>query len=140
MISLVLRPPLLNLFLLSVYTQDTFHKIVGAQVTQLLGLFLKSSSLTDALYLIERILWTSDRDGWTYSPGDNGGIAIRRVTNADAHDLRFDQISARVSTIIEIARETSSDVKSEIFACIIRNWLSQRVGHPLKYNHGVISF
>lgn len=135
LISMLFRPLLFNLFLLSVYTQNTFHAKIRGQVTQFLVLYLKSSSsaATDVLYLVERMLRTSIDEGWIYAPGENGGIAIRKITVEDTHELGFDEISTRVSIIIEILKEASSDVKSEIFVGIIRQWLSPHKDNPLLY-------
>ena len=136
LISLLMQPLILNLFLLSVYTQNTFHANLRAQTIQLLESYFKSSSssVTDALHLVERLLWTTTSEGWTYSAGDHGGIAIRRVESGDVHELGFDDISARVSTIIEITRGASNDMKSEIFVGIIRQWLSPHDEDPLSYD------
>ena len=134
--SFLLKPVLLNLFLLSVYTQNTFHTIAKTQATKLLESYLNSSSSSaaDALDLVQRVLWTNTGEGWTYSAGDHGGIAIRRVETTDVHELGFDEISFRISTIIEIIHGTSIDVKSEIFVGIIRLWLSPHDDDPLSYS------
>jgi hypothetical protein len=135
LISLLMQPLILNLFLLAVYTQSTFHANLRTQTVQLLGSYLKSSSssVTGALHLVERLLWTTTSEGWTYSTGGHGGIAIRRVESGNVHELGFDEISARVSTIIEITRGASNDVKSEMFVGIIRQWLSPHDEDPLWY-------
>jgi hypothetical protein len=135
LISLLMQPLLLNLFLLAVYTQNTFHANFRAQTIQLMDYYLKSSSssVTDALHLVERLLRTTTNEGWTYSAGDHGGIAIRQAESRNVHELGFDEISARVSTIIEITKGASNDVKSEIFVGIIRHWLSPHEEDPLSY-------
>lgn len=135
LISLLMQPLLLNLFLLAVYTKDTLHVNLRAQTIRLLETYFKfsSSSVADALHLVERLLWTATNKGWTYSAGDHGGISIRRVESGKLHELGFDEISARVSTIIEIIRGASDDVKSEIFVGIIRRWLSPDDENPLSY-------
>ena len=134
-ISLLIQSLLLNIFLLAVYTQNTFHANLRAQTIQLLEAYLKfsSSSVSDALHLVERILRTTNNEGWTYSAGDHGDIVIRRVESGNVHELGFDEISARVSTIVEITRGASNDVKSEIFVGIIRHWLSPHDEDPLSY-------
>jgi hypothetical protein len=135
LISLLFQPLLLNLFLLSVYTSSTFHTKVKSQVTQLLASYFtaSSSAATDAIHLIEEIVQVPADEGWTYAPGDEGGIVIRRVTIGDTHEYGFEEISNRVSVIVEILRETSNDVKSEIFVGIVRHWLSPYDENPLQY-------
>ena len=133
--SLLFQPLLLNLFLLSVYTSSTFHTKVKSQVTRILASYFtaSSSAATDAIHLIEQIVRVPADEGWTYAPGDSGGIAIRRVTIEDTYEYGFEEISKRVSIIIEILRETSDNVKSEIFVGIIRHWLSPYDENPLQY-------
>lgn len=135
LISLLMQPLLRNLFLLAVHTKDTFHANLRAQTIRLLETCFKfsSSSVADALHLVERLLWTATNDGWTYSAGDHGGISIRRVESGYLHELGFDEISARVSSIIEITKGASHAVKSEIFVGIIRHWLSPDDENPLSY-------
>jgi hypothetical protein len=133
--SPLVRPVLLNLFLLAAYTSNTFHSNIRKQVTHLLKSYLKSSSsgATDTLSLIERLVWTSNENGWTYTPGAQGGIAIRCVTSTETADIGFDEITVRIAIIIDIIRETSDDMKSEIFVGIIRHWFSPHEDNPLQY-------
>ena len=136
LISSLLQPILLNLFYLTAYTQNTVHQQIKAQVTRILTAYLSASSCpgADVLRLVENISHTPSAYGWTYTPGDQGGIAIRRTTADDSHDTDFDTISSRVLIIVETLRDTSDMVKSEVFVGVIRYWLSPRQDDPIRYH------
>jgi hypothetical protein len=126
LVSLLFRPVALNVFLLSVYAQGTSHTKMGERTIQLLGSYMASSSspAIDVLHLVERLSHIATDEGWTFTAGGEGGIAIRRTTDTDILSLGFDDIARRISVLIEILRETSDDVKTEVFVGVIRRWLS----------------
>lgn len=126
LISLLFRPLALNVFLLSIYTQGTFHTKMGDRTRQLLSSYIISSScpVVDVLYLVERLLDSTIDQGWTFTAGSDGGIAIRRATDTDIRPLGFDETTRRISVLIEILRRTPDDVKTEVFVGVIRRWLS----------------
>lgn len=127
LISSLLQPILLNLFLLACYTHSSLNSKIHAQAVEFVRMYfaLLSSTTTDALDLIGRSLYLSEYEGWTYSPGDHGGIAIFRVTETSERSMDLDEISKRVSVIVEVLGHASNDIKSEVFVDIVRHWLSQ---------------
>ena len=135
LISSAIQPLVKNLFLLSVYTHDSPHSSIRIQAKHILTVYLASTSAaaTDALQLVEQLLATCIAEGWTYTPGGTGGIAIRRATETDVPDIGFENIFARVAVLVEIIEKTSDDVKSEIFVGVLTRWLSPNDEDPLSY-------
>ena len=68
-----------------------------------------------------------------YTPGGTGGVAIRRASEGDIHDVGYEEIFARVATVVEIIEKASDDIKSEIFVGVVRRWLSPRDEDLLLY-------
>jgi hypothetical protein len=135
LISSAIRPLVKNLFLLSVYTRESHHSNIKTQVVHLLSSYLAStpSPATDVLDLVEQISVTSNAEGWIYTPGGTGGVAIRRATKGDIHDVGFEEIFTRVATVVEIIGKASDEIKSEIFVGVVRRWLSPRDEDLLLY-------
>jgi len=130
-----IRPLVKNLFLLLVYTHESHHSNIKTQVAHLVSSYLAStpSPATDVLDLVEQLSVTSYVEGWMYTPGGTGGVAIRRATEGDIHDVGFEEIFTRVATVVEIIAKASDDIKSEIFVGVVRRWLSPRDEDLLLY-------
>ena len=135
LISSAIHALVKNLFLLSVYAHESHHFNIKTQVAHLLSSYLAStpSPATGVLDLVEQLLVTSHAEGWMYTPGGTGGIAIRRVTEGDIREVGFEEIFTRVAMVVEIIAKTSDDIKSEIFVGVVRRWLSPRDEDPLLY-------
>jgi hypothetical protein len=130
-----IRPLVTNLFLLSVYAHESHHSNIKTQVAHLLSSYLAStpSPATDVLDLVEQLSVTSYAEGWMYTPGGTGGVAIQRAAVGDIHDVGYEDIFGRVATVVEIIEKVSDDIKSEIFVGVVRRWLSPRDEDLLLY-------
>jgi hypothetical protein len=83
------------------------------------------SPVEDAMYLVDRIMYVSATDGWTFAAGETGGISIRHASSDEPDEFTdYSEIQARVQLVIKMLENTSSDVKSEVLVAIIRRWLS----------------
>jgi len=135
LVSAVFQPILPNLFLLLVHVQNTFHTQLKGRITKILKVNFASSwsAMVDACHLVERILQRSEDEGWTFAAGSSGGIAIRKVDGMESMPLRFDQITIRISTFVELLKDSSDEVKSRVFVGVIRKWLIPKSDDPLQY-------
>jgi hypothetical protein len=135
LISSAIQPLIKNLFLLASYIQDTPQSYLKAQVTHLLEVFITSSSISadEIILLVNTMVESSSDEGWTYTPGDTGGISIRRIVSTDTHELGFNEIIGRIAIIMDLIGKTSDNVKSEIFVRILKPWYSFHEENPLKY-------
>jgi hypothetical protein len=137
-ISSLLRPLLFNLYLLSAYLRPTPRSTLKKKVLQLFRRYLKvaSSPAKAVLYLVHRMLYLSVAEGWTWTPGDEGGIEIRRsVSDDQSLGLGLEEVGARVEVIVEVVGTTSDDVLSEVFVGIMRRWLAPEDDNPIQYIH-----
>ena len=133
LIATTLKPLLRNLFVLAAYTGSTPHAHIKAQVIQVLEKYTSSASSDDVLSLLDLLLSTSFSERWTYTAGGHGGVAIRRLSDNDSRELGLDEITARISVIIEVLSTAPESVKSRTFVRIIRQWLSLNDEKPLEY-------
>jgi hypothetical protein len=136
LISSLLRPLLLNLYLLSAYLHPTPRSNLKTKVLQLFHRYVKaaSSPTEDILYLVHRMLYSSTADGWMWTPGEEGGVAIRRSTSDDQSQERgLEADGARVEVIVAIVGIASDDVLSEVFVGIMRRWLAPEDDNAMQY-------
>jgi hypothetical protein len=136
----LLRPLLLNLYLLSAYIRPTPHMVMKETIAALFEVYLKvtPSPSADIHYLVDRILYSSSLDGWLWSSGDEGGVSIRRITADDETSvLSLEEIQARVELIVEIVHTAPDDVLSEVLVGIMRQWLSPVEDSPMQYRLSV---
>jgi hypothetical protein len=132
LISSVLQPILRPLFLLLVHVQNTFHTQLKDRLTTLLKTYLSVSfsATADALDLVHHFLDQPESDGWTFAAGSSGGVAIRKAESVPT--LGFDEIVTRISTFVEILKDSTDELKSAVFVAIIREWLAPKQEDPLR--------
>jgi hypothetical protein len=88
----------------------------------------------DLFSLIDRMLYSTTSEGWTWTAGAEGGIAIRRTTTDDTNEnMGMDKVQARVELIVEILDGASDDLLSEVFVGIMKRWLSSCDNNPIQY-------
>jgi hypothetical protein len=136
LLSSLLRPLLLNLYILAAYIHKSPRASLKQQVLHILRTYVTAapSAAQDVFYFIDRMLYSATSEGWTWTAGDEGGIAIRRTTADDVNeDMGMDEVQARVELIVEILGGASDDVLSEVFVGIMRRWLSSGDNNPIQY-------
>lgn len=133
LISSTFQPILRPLFLLLVHVQDTFHTQLKDRLTVLLKTYFSASfsATADALVLVHHFLDQSESEGWTFAAGSSGVVAIRKAESVPT--LGFDEIVTRISTFVEILRDSADELKSAVFVAVIREWLAPKQDDPLRY-------
>ena len=122
LITSLIQPLQLNLFLLLAYIQTKPQSLIKSRVIHLFEVYFTSSPTpaNDILHLIDDIL--NRPSDWSFSPGGHGGIAIKRNYSFESLNLEF--IEPRIESVLTILEKVSESTKSEVFVGIVRKWFS----------------
>lgn len=122
LITSLIQPLQLNLFLLLAYTQTTPQSLIKSRLIHLFQVYFTSSQspANDILHLIDEIL--NRPSDWSFASGGHGGIAVKRNHSFEA--LNLDSIEPRIESVLAILEKVSENTKSEVFVGVVRKWFS----------------
>ncbi|EDN02459.1 predicted protein [Histoplasma mississippiense (nom. inval.)] len=129
----LIQPVLLPLWALGCYAKEHQKSSWYGKVSTLLQTFFSmSTGVSKYDNLSDNILWDGGKT-WTFGPGQNGGVSIRKRTNSPAQQvlntmLLMKILDDRIDGVLELLGldPQSEELAGDIFLHVSRKWL---LGH-----------